>query len=77
MRYGAFLFHGLGLVATVFLCTNVFAQPGNTSRLFCHAVGSTVPEPLGDREGHSTTVSEVTCRVEGSMLRGYSINERD
>lgn len=38
---------------------NVFAQSGATARLYCHAVGASTPEPLGDREGHAIAVSEI------------------
>ncbi len=42
-----------------------FAQSGATAKLYCHAVGASPPEALGDREGHAITVGEITCRVEG------------
>ncbi len=58
------------------------AQPAPSSRLFCHAVGNSPPEPLGDREGHSISVGEITCRVEGGpgdggVLTGTTIYEWD
>lgn len=49
---------------------NVFAQSGATARLYCHAVGASTPEPLGDREGHAIAVSEITGRVEGGATDG-------
>jgi len=58
------------------------AQSAPSSRLFCHVVGNSPPEPLGDREGHSISVGEITCRVEGGpgdggVLTGTTIYEWD
>ncbi len=39
-------------------------------RLYCHAVGYTPPEPLGDREGHSISVTHNSCRAEGGLIDG-------
>jgi hypothetical protein len=36
----------------------------------CQSVGSSPPEPLGDREGHSISSSMVSCRAEGGPLIG-------
>ncbi len=59
-----------------------FAQSGATAKLYCHAVGASPPEALGDREGHAITVGEITCRVEGGatdggVLTGTTIYEWD
>lgn len=58
------------------------AQSGTTARLHCHQVGNSLPEALGDREGHAVSVGEITCRVEGGpgdggVLTGVAINEWD
>jgi hypothetical protein len=59
-----------------------FAQSGSTARLYCHAVGASPPEALGDREGHAFSVGQITCRVEGGatdggVLTGITIYEWD
>jgi len=59
-----------------------FAQSGATAKLYCHSVGASPPEALGDREGHAITVGEITCRVEGGatdggVLTGTTIYEWD
>jgi hypothetical protein len=58
------------------------AQAGATAKLYCHAVGASPPEALGDREGHAIAVGQITCRVEGGVtdggvLTGMTIYEWD
>lgn len=60
----------LGVACVALTCNSAFAQADQSGRLFCHAVGSAPPEPLGDREGHSLSVGQVTCRVEGGLTDG-------
>ncbi len=36
----------------------------------CQTVGTAPPEPLGDREGHAISVSEISCRAESGPLAG-------
>lgn len=57
-----------GVAAAVLACMPAHAQ--STARLYCHSVGSAPPEPLGDREGHSISVSQIACRVEGGLTDG-------
>ena len=38
----------------------------------CQDVGESAVEQLGDREGHSITVSEASCRVDSGLLAGGS-----
>lgn len=76
------LLHSIAVAASALICTSVAGQTGDSSRLFCTVVGSNAPEPLGDREGHSIAVGQLTCRVEGGpldggVLTGTSINEWD
>ena len=72
----------IAIAMFAFGSADVFAQSGATSRLYCHAVGASPPEPLGDREGHAISVGEITCRVEGGttdgdVLTGTTIDEWD
>ena len=41
-----------------------------TSTYTCQSVGTAPPEPLGDREGHAISVSEISCRAESGPLAG-------
>ena len=36
----------------------------------CQGVGGSPPEPLGDREGHSISVGQYSCRAESGPLAG-------
>jgi hypothetical protein len=36
----------------------------------CQSVGNSAPEPLGDREGHSISVEQFSCRVESGPMSG-------
>jgi hypothetical protein len=47
-----------------------FAQTPVTYKCYCHNIGTAPQEPLGDREGHSISVSSYSCRVEGGPLDG-------
>lgn len=60
----------IGIAGSVVICASAFAQSGQSSRVLCHSVGSSAPEPLGDRDGHSISVGEGSCRVEGGLLDG-------
>lgn len=42
----------------------------NTYTLTCQLVGGGAPEPVGDREGHSISVEEDSCRVDSGPLSG-------
>jgi len=44
-----------------------------TSTYTCQDVGTGAPEPLGDREGHTVTVAQCSCRVDSlSAARGQA-----
>ena len=60
----------VGVAALALTSTVALAQSGQTARLYCHAVGSSQPEPLGDREGHAISIGEIACRVEGGLADG-------
>jgi hypothetical protein len=52
----------------------------DTNKETCQAVGASALEPLGDREGHSISISQISCRVDsgpmsGGVLTGTSIWE--
>jgi hypothetical protein len=36
----------------------------------CQRVGAFAPEPVGDREGHSISVGQYSCRVESGPMDG-------
>ena len=72
----------LGVAGAVLTTSGAFSQSGQTARLFCQTVGGGAPETLGDREGHSVSVGEVACRVEGGpqdggVMTGTTIYEWD
>ena len=72
----------IGIVGCVVMCTGALAQSGQSFRLICQSVGSGTLEPLGDRDGHSISVAEQSCRVEGGLtdggiLTGTGITEWD
>ena len=60
----------IGIAGCWVMCASAFAQSGQSFRLLCQSVGSSTPEPLGDRDGHSISVAEVSCRVEGGLMDG-------
>lgn len=42
----------------------------NSFSFSCQGVGTSPSEPIGDREGHSISSGEVSCRAEGGPLIG-------
>jgi hypothetical protein len=48
-----------------------------TSTLTCQDVGGGGPEALGDREGHSVSVGQVSCRVDGGPMSGGVLTGTD
>ena len=46
-----------------------------TYTMTCQDVGVGTPEPLGDRQGHSISINELSCHVEsGPMSQGKILN---
>jgi hypothetical protein len=43
----------------------------------CQSVGGGQPEPLGDREGHSLSVLQSSCRIDGGPLSGGVVTSTD
>ena len=39
----------------------------------CQLVGGFTPEPLGDRDGHSISVAQVSCHVESGPMNGGNV----
>jgi len=70
MRHFQTIIRFAAAAAVIGLCGGATAESAHSYRLACQAVGSSPPEPLGDREGHALTVGQVTCRVEGGPLDG-------
>ena len=65
----------LAAIAFAALAPGAVAQE-STSTYACQDVGSGATEPLGDREGHSIVVAQVSCRVNsGPMSGGLSTGE--
>jgi hypothetical protein len=48
-----------------------------TMTMTCQSIGNSAPEPLGDREGHSISIGEVSCRVDGGPLSGGVLTGMD
>ena len=42
----------------------------NTFTFTCQDVGISPPEPLGDREGHSISVGQFSCRIDSGPMSG-------
>jgi hypothetical protein len=70
MKKETLIAYGIGIAALALVYAPAFAQSGETFKLHCHGVGYAPPEPLGDRKGHSISVPEYTCRVEGGPSDG-------
>lgn len=56
-------------VAFALLAVSASGQ-ANSFGFSCQSVGSSPPEAIGDREGHSISSGEVSCRAEGGPLIG-------
>jgi hypothetical protein len=70
----------IAAVASAALSPSAVAEENNPCP--CQAIGGGAPESLGDREGHSISVSQVSCRIDsgplsGGVLTGSSIWEWD
>lgn len=62
---------GVAAAALALACfaPSAFAQE-NTTVWACQSVGVSPPEPLGDREGHTISVGQYSCRAESGPLAG-------
>jgi len=62
---------GLASAAVVFaaFAPSAVAQD-KVARFVCQNVGSFAPEPLGDREGHSISIAQFSCRVVAGPMSG-------
>jgi hypothetical protein len=58
--------------ALALACAMAFASPSGWAQdvARCRYVGPPVPEPLGDREGHALSTSQVSCRMESGSMEG-------
>jgi len=61
---------------------SAIAQEKITNKFLCQNVGAFALEPLGDREGHSISIGQMSCRVvagpmSGGILTGSSTWEWD
>jgi hypothetical protein len=70
---GSRLLVPLAVACAALACGSALAQADQSSRLSCHTVGTAPPEPLGDREGHSLSVSQITCCAEGGGLINFDL----
>jgi hypothetical protein len=68
-------------VATAAIALGAFAPSAfaqeTTVTATCQAVGGGAPEPLGDREGHSISVGQVSCRVDDGLMSGGVLSGTD
>jgi hypothetical protein len=68
---------GIGTaIAFAAFAPNAVAQE-ITETFTCQGVGSGAPEPLGDREGHTITVGQYSCRVDSGPMSGSVVSGRD
>ena len=58
-------------IALAVVMPSALAQE-STSTYTCQIVGNSAPEPLGDREGHAISVSELSCRADSARLPAAS-----
>jgi hypothetical protein len=68
--------HTFARAATLSLfvfCSVPASAQAVTYKLHCHDVGYNPAQPLGDREGHSISVSQFTCRTEGGPFDGGTV----
>jgi hypothetical protein len=49
----------------------------NTFTSTCQGIGSSAPEPLGDREGHSIQTSQSSCHIDSGPLSGGILTTTD
>ncbi len=49
---------------------NAIAQEKITNKFVCQNVGAFALEPLGDREGHSISIGQMSCRVVAGPMSG-------
>jgi hypothetical protein len=59
----------IALLSFAAFAPDAVAQEINAT-LTCQGVGTGAPEPLGDREGHSITVGQYSCRVDSGPMSG-------
>jgi hypothetical protein len=74
-RQNLLRFSGLAAVALAFAAFAPSAVAQNVRVFTCQGVGGGPPEPLGDREGHSISVDQGSCRVEGAYAGGVPTDE--
>jgi hypothetical protein len=60
----------VAILTSLLLASPAWSQEPTTFRLHCQILGPSVPEPLGDREGHSLSTTQVSCRAEGGPMDG-------
>jgi hypothetical protein len=57
------------------LMTGTGLALSQTTKFTCVNIGSGVPEPLGDRDGHAVQVSGSACTAEGGLLDGMVMTQ--
>jgi hypothetical protein len=60
----------IGITGLALVHVPASAQSGKAEQLHCNSVGYSPSQPLGDQKGHSVSVGDFTCRVEGGPLDG-------
>jgi hypothetical protein len=56
-------FGGLSVIALAMGSPSAIAQEKTTWIYTCQDIGASQPEPLGDKEGHSFSIGESSCRA--------------
>lgn len=51
------------------------AQTPINNKYLCMSTGSSMPEPVGDREGHFIQVLEGTCQIESGPMEGAIVTQ--
>jgi hypothetical protein len=60
----------LAFVAVLAIPACVYAQTTPAYKIHCMTTGTNAMEPIGDRSGHSISVGQSTCKVDGGPLDG-------
>lgn len=66
----------LAICASLILLTSSGLAMAQSFKHTCMSVGSNLPEPLGDREGHGIQVTDASCISEGDSMDGAVMTSR-
>ena len=82
MNYALRMTNLAALIVATTLSSGAFAQKPVTLNSTCQAIGIAPQEPVGDREGHTYSVSQYSCQnqggpFDGAVMTGSTIWESD